>query len=125
MIKRLLPLALCLLFDCSQKPQNVFSFCRDFDATGCISPVKDRATYSAENSIRNKTVREFINSVYFRGDRLAFEIKQAHARWDITFDCLHGYYYFGNDQTGKHEIDYLELREKNVYGLVMIGSMIE
>jgi hypothetical protein len=112
-----------LLF-CTRKPENVFSFCRDFNPDGCINPVADRVAYPLEKSIRDKTVRDFANSIYFRGDRLAFEIKNAHSKYDVTFECLHGRYFFGSDLQA-HELEYVELRERNVYGLVMLGSLIE
>ena len=75
--------------------------------------------------MRDKTIRDFANSVYFRGDRLAFELKNAHSKYDVTFECLHGRYTFGDAAAEKQEVEYLELREKNVYGLVMVGSLIE
>lgn len=110
---------------CGCKPQNVFSFCRDFDPSGCISPVSGTVSYPLAKTNRSKTGRDFANSVYFRGDRLAFELKNAHSKYDVTFECLHGRYTFGDAAAEKQELEYLELREKNVYGLVMVGSLIE
>lgn len=74
---------------------------------------------------KTKTIRDYANDLYFRGDRLAFEIKHASARWDVTFECLRGHYYFDENGLDKHEIEYIELRDKNVYGLVMAGSLVE
>lgn len=110
---------------CLTRPQNVFSFCRDFDATGCVAPHQAKISYATDKAVKNKTVRDFANSVYFRGDRLAFEVKNAYARWPVSFECLRGYYYFENESLDRHELEYLELREKNIYGLVMLGSLIE
>lgn len=70
-------------------------------------------------------MRDFWNSVYFRGDRLAIEIRNVDARRAVDFDCLRGYYFTGSDATQRHELEYIELREKNVYGLVMVGSLLE
>lgn len=75
--------------------------------------------------MREKTIRDFANSVYFRGDRLAFELRNARSKYDVTFECLHGRYTFGDSGAEKQELEYIELREKNVYGLVMVGSLIE
>jgi hypothetical protein len=114
------------LLCCACKPHNVFSFCRDFDPTGCITPVAEKVVYSAsEKTVRNKTIRDFANSVYFRGDRLAFELKNARSKYDVTFECLHGRYAFSPPTGEKLELEYLELRDNNVYGLVMLGSLIE
>lgn len=104
---------------------NVFSFCRDFDPSGCIAPVQNSVAYPLDKTVRNKTVRDFANSVYFRGDRLAFELKNARSKYDVTFECLHGRYSFGAALAEKQELEYIELRENNVYGLVMAGSLIE
>jgi len=117
--------AVGLTLCCGCKPQNVFSFCRDFDPSGCISPVSGTVSYPLAKTIRDKTGRDFANSVYFRGDRLAFELKNARSKYDVTFECLHGRYTFGDAAAEKQELEYLELREKNVYGLVMVGSLIE
>lgn len=116
--------SLFFLFGCRQ-PQNVATFCRDFNSDGCIGPEKDKITFPLEKSERKKTFRDFWNSVYFRGDRLAFAVTNADARKEVTFECLHGYYNFLEDATAKLELEYIELREKNVYGLVMLGAMLE
>ncbi len=114
------------LLCCACKQHNIFSFCRDFDPKGCINPVAEKVVYSAsEKTVRNKTIRDFANSVYFRGDRLAFELKNARSKYDVTFECLHGRYTFSPPTGEKLELEYLELRENNVYGLVMLGSLIE
>lgn len=110
---------------CSRQPQNVATFCRDFNAGGCIGPEKDSIVFPLEKSERKKTFRDFWNSVYFRGDRLAFAIKNADARREVTFECLHGHYNFVEDATAKLELEYIELRDKDVYGLVMLGAMLE
>ena len=115
----------CGFILCACKPHNVFSFCRDFDPSGCIQPVDGLVGYSLEKTVRDKSLRDFANSVYFRGDRLAFELKNARSKYDVTFECLHGRYFFGESAADKHEIEYLELRGQNVYGLVMTGSIIE
>lgn len=105
--------------------QNVFSFCRDFSDMGCREPLRGKVSYPLDKSIRTKTMRDFWNSVYFRGDRLAFEIRDADARRPVDFDCLYGNYYL-DDKTSEHyELEYIELKKKNVYGLVMLGSLIE
>ena len=150
-----------LLFSCSRPPQNVATFCRDFDANGCIGPAADSITYSLEKSERRKTFRDFWNSIYFRGDRLAFALKNTDARKEVTFECLRGHYTFpvGHEGLGstagtrpslpatvshdglgsaagtkssapvdsntKHELEYIELRDKDVYGLVLLGAMLE
>lgn len=103
----------------------MFSFCRDFDATGCIAPLQKSVTYPLEKTVRDKSIRDFANSVYFRGDRLAFELRNARSKYDVTFECLHGRYTLGTAPAGKQELEYIELRENNVYGLVMTGSLIE
>jgi len=120
---------------CGCKERNVFTFCRDFNETGCIAPAATTTlTYPIEKSLRTKTIRDFANSIYFRGDRLAFALANADARYAVTFECLHGDYYFPQenrsetvvaDAPKKFEIEYLELRENNIYGLVMLGSLIE
>lgn len=109
---------------CSRE-KNQFSFCRDFTAEGCVAPCTDRAVFNLNKTVQNKTLREFYNSLYFRGDRLAFAIQNADARKAVDFECLHGRYSFGEAAAERHELEYLELREKNVYGLVMLGSMVE
>lgn len=114
-----------MLAHCFNKPHNVFTFCRDFDANGCITPEQTAISYTTEKTIKNKTIRDFANSIYFRGDRLAFEVKNAYARWPVSFECVRGYYYFGDATMDRHELEYIELRDKNVYGLVMLGSLIE
>lgn len=113
------------MLNCQGKPQNVFTFCRDFDANGCVSPQQEKIHFSTEKTIKNKTIRDFANSIYFRGDRLAFEIRNGYARWPVSFECLRGHFYFENETLDRHELEYLELREKNIYGLVMLGSLIE
>lgn len=137
--------ALLLLFlDCSRQPQNVATFCRDFNPSGCVGPENESIVFPLEKSERKKTFRDFWNSVYFRGDRLAFAIKNADARREVTFECLHGHYTFPlghdglgsaagtrpslpttGDATAKLELEYIELRDKDVYGLVMLGAMLE
>ena len=140
---RILFFSLVFLFSCRQ-PQNVATFCRDFDINGCIGPEKDSMVFPLDKSERRKTFRDFWNSVYFRGDRLAFAITNADSRKEVTFECLHGHYNLSEshdgsgsaagtrlsmptteDATAKHELEYIELREKNVYGLVMLGTMLE
>ena len=110
---------------CSRHPQNAATFCRDFDRNGCVGPEKDNIVFALDKSERKKTFRDFSNSVYFRGDRLAFARKNADARKEVTFECLHGHYNFAEDATAKHELEYIELRDKDVYGLVMLGAMLE
>ncbi|MFZ5628748.1 MAG: hypothetical protein ACOY5B_06440 [Spirochaetota bacterium] len=105
--------------------QNVFSFCRDFSDMTCREPLAGKVTYSLEKSMKTKTMRDFWNSVYFRGDRLAFEIRHADARRAVDFDCLYGNYYLDGQTSEHHELEYIELKEKNVYGLVMLGSLLE
>ncbi|GEM_PF-2703011 len=121
---RLFFISLVFFFACRQ-PQNVATFCRDFDINGCIGPEKDSIVFPLDKSERKKTFRDFWNSVYFRGDRLAFAITNADSRREVTFECLHGHYNFPEDATAKLELEYIELREKNVYGLVMLGAMLE
>ncbi len=104
---------------------NVFTFCRDFTPEGCVEPLTDTATFNLKKTIQNKTLREFYNSLYFRGDRLAFAIKNADARKAVDFECLHGRYILGEQTVERHEMEYIELREKNVYGLAMLGSIVE
>ncbi len=119
-------LLVVLAFSCKERSEhNVFSFCRDFSEMKCNEPLFERVSYSLEKSTRNKTMRDFWNSVYFRGDRLAFEVRNADARRAVDFDCLYGNYYLDDHTAERHEIEYLELREKNVYGLVMLGSLLE
>jgi hypothetical protein len=115
----------CASFVGCRKETNIFSFCRDFTTLGCIEPLTAKASFNLAKTIQNKTLREFYNSIYFRGDRLAFELKNADARKAVDFDCLHGRYSFGESAAERFELEYIELREKNVYGLVMLGSMIE
>jgi len=118
--------ALSLLLISCRGPQNVFLFCSDFNEKGCVNPIENgKVHFSGERLRRNKTIRDFANDLYFRGDRVAFEIKNAAARWDITFECLRGHYYIDDNQIEKHELEYIELRDKNVYGLVLAGSLIE
>ncbi len=105
--------------------QNVFSFCRDFSGMVCREPLSAVAVYPLEKSQRKKTMRDFWNSVYFRGDRLAFEIRNVDARRAVDFDCLYGNYYLDGKTADHHELEYIELKEKNVYGLVMLGSLLE
>lgn len=105
--------------------QNVFSFCRDFGDMVCREPLQGKATYPLEKSMRKKTLRDFWNSVYFRGDRLAFEIRNTDARRAVDFDCLYGHYYLDDRTSNHHELEYIELKEKNIYGLVMLGSLLE
>lgn len=105
--------------------QNVFSFCRDFSEMACHEPFSGKASYPLEKSHRKKTMRDFWNSVYFRGDRLAFEVRNADARRTVDFDCLYGNYYLDGNTAEHHELEYIELKEKNVYGLVMLGSLLE
>ena len=81
--------------------------------------------FDLNKTIQNKSLREFYNSLYFRGDRLAFAIKNADARKAVSFECLHGRYTLGELTTERHEIEYIELRENNVYGLTMLGSLVE
>ena len=136
---RLLFFSLVFLFNCRQ-PQNVATFCRDFDINGCIGAAKDTIVFPLDKSERKKTFRDFWNSVYFRGDRLAFAVTNADARKEVTFECLHGHYTFPDSHDGqgaaagtrpsaptteKLELEYIELRDKNVYGLVMLGAMLE
>ena len=119
---------LLLLFGIACKArgaQNLFSFCRDFSEMTCREPLSGKAIYALEKSIRNKTMRDFWNAVYFRGDRLAFELRNANARREVEFDCLYGNYYLDGKTAEHHELEYLELKEKNVYGLVMLGSLLE
>ena len=113
------------ILDCSRQPQNVATFCRDFNPSGCVGPENESIVFPIEKSERKKTFRDFWNSVYFRGDRLAFAIKNADARREVTFECLHGHYNFAEDTTAKLELEYIELRDKDVYGLVMLGAMLE
>jgi len=122
------PLLILLALLCGNgcsRPKNQFSFCRDFSTSGCVGPFADRATYNLSKTVQNKTLREFYNSLYFRGDRLAFALQNADARKAVDFECLHGRYSFGEAAAERHELEYIELREKNVFGLVMLGSMIE
>ncbi len=105
--------------------KNKFSFCRDFTTEGCVAPFNSQATYNLDKTIQTKTLREFYNSLYFRGDRLAFMLENADARKAVDFECLHGRYSFGEAAADRHELEYIELREKNVFGLVMLGSMVE
>jgi hypothetical protein len=121
----LLLLLLCALACKARSEQNVFSFCRDFSDMTCREPLLGKATYPLEKSVQTKTMRDFWNSVYFRGDRLAFEIKNADARRAVDFDCLYGNYYLDGQMSERHELEYIELKEKNVYGLVMLGSLLE
>lgn len=114
-----------LLIACKQAPQNTFTFCRDFDAKGCVEPQATAIVFPLEKSVRTKTMRDFYNSLYFRGDRLAFEIKNADSRHEVTFKCLRGHFVIFESPLEKHELEYIELREKNVYGLVMLGSLLE
>ena len=118
-------LLLCASFAGCRKETNIFSFCRDFTPDGCTEVFTDKASFNLAKTIQNKTLREFYNSVYFRGDRLAFELKNADSRKAVDFDCLHGRYSFGESAAERFELEYIELREKNVYGLVMLGSMLE
>lgn len=113
------------LAGCDRKAENTFSFCRDFDPSGCITPVTQKVSFPIQKLVTHKTVRDFANSIYFRGDRLAFALKNARSKYDVTFECLHGRYFFDHDTAEKQELEYLELREQNVYGLVMVGSLLE
>lgn len=124
-MRRYILLLLCALACKARGEQNVFSFCRDFSDMTCREPLLGKATYPLERSMKTKTMRDFWNSVYFRGDRLAFEIRQADARRAVDFDCLYGNYYLDGQTSEHHELEYIELKEKNVYGLVMLGSLLE
>ncbi|MBV6492341.1 MAG: hypothetical protein LDLANPLL_00334 [Turneriella sp.] len=115
--------ALAFLSSCIEP--NQFSFCRDFDTTGCKGLFKEKAIFPLEKSTRTKTIRDFANSIYFRGDRLAFQLLNARSKYDVTFECLHGSYHFGNPSEFKEDLEYIELRDKHVYGLVMLGSLLE
>ncbi len=108
-----------------KRETNVFTFCRDFTPEGCVEPLSDKVFFDLNKTIQNKSLREFYNSLYFRGDRLAFAIKNADARKAVSFECLHGRYTLGELTTERHEIEYIELRENNVYGLTMLGSLVE
>ena len=107
------------------RESNTFRFCRDFSPEGCIFPLTSPAIFGLEKTLQKKTYREFYNSIYFRGDRLAFEIINAKARKEVTFECLHGRYFTADRSAEHYEMEYIELREKNVYGLAMVGSIIE
>ncbi len=113
-----------LLFAC-RRETNTFRFCRDFNSDGCVNALEGKASFDLQKTIRNKSYREFYNSVYFRGDRLAFAITNADARKEVSFECLHGRYYTADRSAERFEMEYIELREKNVYGLAMLGSLIE
>jgi hypothetical protein len=118
-------LLLPLLINGCARETNIFRFCRDFSPDGCISPLASPAIFGLEKTIQKKSYREFYNSVYFRGDRLAFEIRNAGARKEVSFECLHGRYYLADRSAERYEMEYIELRENNVYGLAMVGSIIE
>ncbi|MBL8033755.1 MAG: hypothetical protein JNJ69_08655 [Leptospiraceae bacterium] len=105
--------------------KNQFTFCRDFNPDGCIEPQKDTITFSLEKTQRQKTIRDFYNSIYFRGDRVAFALLNSYSKYPVTFECLGGYYVFPESPREKHELEYIELRDNHVYGLVMVGAMIE
>lgn len=68
-------------------------------------------------------MRDFWNSVYFRGDRLAFEIQNTKTKTSLDKKCLSGTYTVNASHT--EEIEYTELRGKSVFGLVMLGSLLE
>lgn len=116
---------LAALLACGRKEVNQFTFCRDFNPEGCIGPMNGTAVYSLEKSDRSRTVRDFYNSVYFRGDRLAFAIRNADSRRAVDFECLHGDYFFPEQPQQRYDLEYIELRDPHVYGLVMVGSLIE
>jgi hypothetical protein len=99
-----------------KRETNVFTFCRDFTPEGCIEPLSDKVFFDLNKTIQNKSLREFYNSLYFRGDRLAFAIKNADARKAVSFECLHGRYTLGELTTERHELEYIELqREKRLW----------
>ncbi|HRP70467.1 MAG TPA: hypothetical protein PLY93_13125 [Turneriella sp.] len=104
---------------------NQFSFCYDFDRSGCIRPIAGDAVFSTEKLQKKKTIADFANALYFRGDRLAFALNHARSKYNVTFECLRGEYTLPDTPGFKEDIEYIELREKNVYGLVMAGSLVE
>lgn len=125
---RLYPAAWALLFfACGSSPteKNSFSFCRDFAGAACLEVLAQRAIYPLAKSKQKGTMRDFWNSVYFRGDRLAFVLRNADGRRAVDFDCLYGRYHFGDKANEHFELEYIELKEKNVFGLVMLGSLLE
>lgn len=116
-----------LFFSCggATTEKNHFSFCRDFAESVCREALSQKAIYPLAQSRRNSTMRDFWNSVYFRGDRLAFVLRNAAGRRAVDFDCLYGHYHFDNKASEHFELEYLELKEKDVFGLVMLGSLLE
>ncbi|MCS6972066.1 MAG: hypothetical protein NZL89_03495 [Leptospiraceae bacterium] len=113
-----------LLSQCGGE-KNTFAFCRDFTPEGCSEVFSDRAIYPLLPSRRDGTLRDFWNSIYFRGDRLAFALRNAYSRYSIDFDCLHGHYSVQDRAQERENLDYLELRGNDVYGLVMLGNLLE
>lgn len=112
-----------LFLACGKTKENTFRFCRNFSEAGCTEVLSEKAFYKILPSNTKKTMRDFWNSVYFRGDRLAFEIQNTKGKTSLDKKCLRGTYTVQASHT--EEIEYTELRGKSVFGLAMLGSLLE
>ena len=108
---------------CSKLTKPEFTFCADFNETDCTSVFQtNEAQFAVKTKLTNQTVRDYYNSVYFSGERLAFRISGVSAN-QLPVKSAH--YTFPELPQHAFEIELIRTRENRIFGLVMLGSLIE